>query len=120
MTMVGERPAGGARCLKFTMVRPGTGILMQRVVVEPGALYRIRARLRSDAAFDGDAFVKLFTGDANGTITRTEPQKQIGPRWIEVHGQFPSQKRRVVYVACYVKAKMGSVWFDDVELIREK
>ncbi len=115
-----ENPAGGARSLRMTVNRPGTGAFMQRVVLEPGAVYKIKARLRADAKFDGDAFVSLFVGEVNSPITRTEPVKQIGPRWIEVQGRFAAAKRRVVYVCCFVKAKAGVVWFDDVELVREK
>jgi hypothetical protein len=119
-TMDGDAPAAGARSLRMTVTKPATGAVMQRVVVEPGAVYRVHAFMRVDAAWQGDAYVSLFTGDVNSHITRTEPAKFAGPRWVEVNGHFAAQKRRVVYVCCYVKAKAGSVWFDQVELIREK
>jgi hypothetical protein len=119
ITPDGEQPATGAKCMRFTVRQPGTGALMQRVVVEPGAVYRVHARVRCDKAWDGDAFVTLFTGDVNAPITKTQPLKP-GPRWQDVVGSFASQKRRVVYVCCWVKARAGVVWFDDVEMVREK
>ncbi len=113
--------AGGRRSLRIEAVRPGAGGIIQRVVVEPGAVYRVRAKIKTEK-LDGEAYVSLFTGDIGNTISRTEPLRGPGlpPRWVEAGGRFASQKRRSVYVCCWVKAKSGTVWFDDVELVREK
>jgi hypothetical protein len=119
-TLDGENTGGGAKSLRMTVLKAGTGAVMQRVVVEPGAVYAVRAKIRSDKEFDGDAYVKFFVGDANTQLTRTEPMKQIGPRWLELQGKFAAQKRRVVYVCVYVKATKGVVWLDDIQMIREK
>jgi hypothetical protein len=111
--------ASGRRSLRIDVAGPGAGGVIQRVVVEPGAVYRVRAKIKTDK-LDGDAYVSLFTGDIGNTIARTEPLRAPAPRFTEIAGRFAAQKRRCVYVCCYVKAKSGTVWFDDVELIREK
>lgn len=112
-------PGGGKRCLRMEAADSGAGGVIQRVVVEPGAVYRVRAKIRAEK-LDGEAYVSLFTGEINAPITKTEPLKPIPNRWTEIAGRFAAQKRRVVYICCYVKAKSGVVWFDDIELIREK
>jgi hypothetical protein len=112
-------PASGKRCLRIDVASSGAGGVIQRVVVEPGASYRVRAKIRAER-LDGEAYVSLFTGDINAPITKTDVLKPAPGRWTEIDGRFAAQKRRCVYVCCYVKAKDGTVWFDDVELIREK
>jgi hypothetical protein len=115
-----DKPASGKRSLKMSVASSCTGGFIQRVVVEPGAVYLLRAKIRAQD-LDGEAYVTCFTGDMNNPITRTVPIKGgIPPRWTEITGQFVSQLRRCVYVSCYVKAKSGTAWFDDVELVREK
>jgi len=108
-------PAVGKGALEVELLAPATGAIIQRAMVSPGTTYRLRAAMRSED-FEGEAFVGLFTGELGGVwFARTEPLKKNAP-WRALSAPWSPGSSRVVYIACYVKATRGRVWFDDVQL----
>ncbi len=96
------------------------GGFIQRVVVEPEKSYLLSAALRS-RGLKGKAYVSLFTQDVHGRLVRTESlDAKDAPGqvrdWRRVEAKWSPGPRRVVYVACYVEATAGTVWFDNVSL----
>lgn len=111
-----KHKAQGNRSLSLKIRAATRGALIQRVVVEPGKKYRLRAALRSEN-FDGEAYVAFFTGDLHdGQAGQTDPHRLAQSSWRAYEAEWYSGTSRVVYVACYVKGRRGVVGFDALEL----
>ncbi|MGE3164819.1 MAG: hypothetical protein AB7O52_07930 [Planctomycetota bacterium] len=107
----------GEQSIAIDLRGAGRGGLIQRIVVEPGQKYRLRAALRTEN-FDGEAYVAFFTGDLHdGQRGKTEPLRLVNSPWRLCETQWLPGNTHVVYVACYVKGTRGTVGFDGLELV---
>ncbi len=101
--------------LRGELVSPGSGAVIQRIVVEPNSKYRLHGAIRTED-FEGETFVGLFTGELGGWKARTEPIREKFSQWHSVSFDWFPGPSRVVYIACYIKGQGGKVWFDGLRL----
>ena len=68
----------------------------------------------------GHVYTRTGRQRLSAAVAWTGRYRVDGQAWQDIVGTFASQKRRVVYICCWVKARAGVVWFDDVDMVREK
>lgn len=110
-----EHSIDGSQSLRGELVRPGSGAVIQRIVVEPNSKYRLQGAIRTEG-FEGEALVGLFTGELGGWKARTEPIRKDFPQWRSISFDWFPGPSRVVYIACYLKGQKGRAWFDGLRL----
>ncbi|MFN0059478.1 MAG: hypothetical protein ACKVX7_13560 [Planctomycetota bacterium] len=109
----------GKRSLRATVESSARGGTIQRITVEPGKRYLIRAAMRSKD-FAGQAYVSFFSGDVHAAQARTTPLETANSPWQRFEYKWFSGASRCVYVACYVTGSRGTVWFDTLEMVETK
>lgn len=115
-----KNKAQGDRSLAIDLRAAGRGGVIQRIVVDPGKKYKLRAALRTEN-FDGEAYVAFFTGDIHdGQRAKTEPLRVPTTPWRLLETPWLPGNTHVVYVACYVKGTRGTVGFDALELVEAR
>ena len=121
-----DRPLDGVRgdrCLQLKLGAPAVGAAIQRVVFEPNSEWVLQGAMKTEdlRGKDAEAYICVFLQDPYGDgLARTEPLGMGSSKWRVVETKFFPRKRRIAYVGCVVKAEGGTVWFDEVRLVRKK
>jgi len=104
----------GTRALRATIVQPGAGGTIQRIVVTPGKKYRVTALVKA-SQFEGEALIGFFTGRLGSWSSRSAPLRR-DTEWTRIKFDWMPGISRTTYIACFVKGQSGTVWFDNISL----
>ena len=98
----------GKNSLKIKIKADGKGRFRQKIPVEPGKSYTLKARIKTSRDFSGNIpfyaeKAKLIQLGTNGA-------------WKEIILKNIKSKRNIVYLSIWMSKQSGTVWLDGIEL----
>ncbi|MEC9476178.1 MAG: FHA domain-containing protein [Planctomycetota bacterium] len=109
-----ENLVNDTSALRAEVRTPGTGGIIQRIVVTPGMKYKVSALVKAEG-LQGEALVGFFTGRLGSWSSRSKPLRR-DTDWTRITFDWSPGTSRTTYIACYLKGQSGTVWFDQIEL----